>query len=765
MQQGPSGENTTMPSDNHSTPPEQKNISIDGDVVESVVIAGDHNTVNQTIIQKFFNIFKSDAETLEQRNRRILLNHVENAWIKGVLDASLHGAALLELGIKEDPDAVKKYPWTIKKEATDETLPAGISMLEIFESIGLGRSLLILGAPGSGKTTMLLELARQLIAQAREDVTQPIPIVFNLASWTEKLSLANWLAQELNLLYSIPRKTAPEWVKSNKLLLLLDGLDEVRQESRAKCLEAINAFRKENGLTSLAVCSRSQNYLEPRTRLNFDGAVEIQPLVQDQIDEYLSHFPDLSTINRLDILKHKFLRDLAQTPLFLNILVLTLKRIASEDVKISNDSDSLRKALFDAYIYQMFDRSIRNNRSSFSISQTVKWLGLLAQRIKQRSQSLFLIEKIQPDWLNSSVQIKLFGIITRIITGTIIATAMSTYIGQSQWLLNGILMGFVFGLIAGFHFHSLGQAGLIKTISKKLFLIFLSTGIAGGLLSYLFTISSELLYANRLYFDRVMINSLIDGLYFGFGGTAFYLMSNNLPLSKQESDIRTIETIKWSLNALITSVVWGIFYGVAFGLVFGVIIGLIFIVYANLVDAYYFYGFIDGLKVGSRIGIFLGLAFGISFTMQTKLAGKEISDKVFPNQGMRLTLRNGLSIALIVMFVNVFIFKIPALFQPSVATRTFVPTLSNFEILVFGLSSGIIGFIFFGGNSFIKHWILRIMLRANGIIPINLVSFLDHCVDLIFLRRVGGGYIFVHRLLMEHFAEMDEETINRLAAG
>lgn len=34
----------------------------------------------------------------------------------------------------------------------------------------------------------------------------------------------------------------------------------------------------------------------------------------------------------------------------------------------------------------------------------------------------------------------------------------------------------------------------------------------------------------------------------------------------------------------------------------------------------------------------------------------------------------------------------------------------------------------------------------------------DHCIDLIFLRRVGGGYIFVHRLLMEHFAEMYVET-------
>ena len=205
-------------------------------------------TVNQTIIQKFFNIFKSDSETLEQRNRRILLGHVENAWIKGVLDASLHGAALLDLGIKQDPEAVTKYPWAIKKESTDETLPAGTSMLEIFDSIGMGRSLLILGAPGSGKTTMLLELARQLIARAREDVTQPIPMVFNLASWTEKLTLADWLAQELNNLYSVPRKTAPDWVKGDKLLLLLDGLDEVRQESRAKCVEAINAFRKEHGL-------------------------------------------------------------------------------------------------------------------------------------------------------------------------------------------------------------------------------------------------------------------------------------------------------------------------------------------------------------------------------------------------------------------------------------------------------------------------------------------------------------------------------------
>ena len=46
-----------MPPDRKSTPSENKSISISGDVKDSAIITGDNNTVNQTIIQKFFNIF------------------------------------------------------------------------------------------------------------------------------------------------------------------------------------------------------------------------------------------------------------------------------------------------------------------------------------------------------------------------------------------------------------------------------------------------------------------------------------------------------------------------------------------------------------------------------------------------------------------------------------------------------------------------------------------------------------------------------------
>ena len=33
-------------------------------------------------------------------------------------------------------------------------------------------------------------------------------------------------------------------------------------------------------------------------------------------------------------------------------------------------------------------------------------------------------------------------------------------------------------------------------------------------------------------------------------------------------------------------------------------------------------------------------------------------------------------------------------------------------------------------------------------------GFLDYAARLVFLQKVGGGYIFIHRLLLEHFAAM-----------
>jgi len=642
-----------MPANKKSTTSEKKSISINGDVRDSAVIIGDNNTVNQTIIQKFFNIFKSDSETLEQRNRRILLNHVENAWIKGVLDASLHGTALLDLGIKQDPEAVTKYPWAIKKESTTETLPAGTSMLEIFDSIGMGRSLLILGAPGSGKTTMLLELARQMIACAREDVTYPIPIVFNLASWTEKLTLADWLAQELNNLYSVPRKTAPDWGKGNKLLLLLDGLDEVRQESRAKCVEAINVFRKEHGLTSLAVCSRSQDYADLNAKLSFEGAIEVQPLTQGQIVEFFNRFgKEMAGIKQV-LKKDSALREMAESPLFLSIMMMAYRDRRDIDIFGSGGEKARRKHLVDSYIERMFER--RTENESFKKQDLLRQISWLASKLFFNNTVHYLVEDMQPQWLGKKKQ-KLYGLMLGVIAGVII----------------GLIIGLIFGLIG----ELIGD--LISWLTVGLIV-----GVIGG----------------------IIIGS-IEGLF------------NNELISES---ISTVDSLSWNWEKARKGSIDGLVLGLIVGLIGGLIVGLI----GGLVDGL-FYGLIYGLTSVLFSGVFNGLNV------------KQLSQITYPGQKLVFSAKNFL-----------FVFIVVAVFE-----GVFALISGSIALLIGAIIVGMLFGLNYGGMFLIQHYTLRLILARNNLLPWRLVPFLDHCVDLIFLRRVGGGYIFVHRLLMEHFAEM-----------
>ena len=83
--------------------------------------------------------------------------------------------------------------------------------------------------------------------------------------------------------------------------------------------------------------------------------------------------------------------------------------------------------------------------------------------------------------------------------------------------------------------------------------------------------------------------------------------------------------------------------------------------------------------------------------------------------------------------------------------------------LIVGLLGGLLGGLFFGlvvgllfgWETVIKHYTLRLVLFFDGSMPLNYVRFLDDCVDRVFLRRVGGGYIFIHRTFMEHVAGLD----------
>jgi hypothetical protein len=63
-----------------------------------------------------------------------------------------------------------------------------------------------------------------------------------------------------------------------------------------------------------------------------------------------------------------------------------------------------------------------------------------------------------------------------------------------------------------------------------------------------------------------------------------------------------------------------------------------------------------------------------------------------------------------------------------------------------------------GGAAYVQHFVLRLLLWCGRRVPSNYARFLDYAAERILLRKVGGGYIFIHRLLLEYFASLGESV-------
>lgn len=87
---------------------------------------------------------------------------------------------------------------------------------------------------------------------------------------------------------------------------------------------------------------------------------------------------------------------------------------------------------------------------------------------------------------------------------------------------------------------------------------------------------------------------------------------------------------------------------------------------------------------------------------------------------------------------------------------------------IFGMVGGtLVGFAgagIFGMLAVAQHIAPRFLLWLDGSTPSGDARLLDYYVDRIFLRRVGGGYIFIRRYQMEYFASLTEEDNKRLSA-
>lgn len=339
------------------------------------------------------------ATNQDDRNRYAMIDNVRGFWVEGVLEQSVHKESMLILGMAEAPEQVDN-PWeTVLRlpDTPDEPLPPDTRILEMFDR--LNGKLLILGEPGSGKTTTLLELTRDLLVRAEQDPYHPIPVVFNLSSWANKRdTLADWMVSELNTKYQVPHKIGEAWITEEKILPLLDGLDEVAKAHRDRCVAAINAYRNEHGFVQMVVCSRTADYAALNNRLVMARAIVLQPLTEEQVNTYLDRLGTSMQGARQVLEDDSKLRQLIQQPVMLNVMTLAYQSLPLDEIPQFDTLEGRRHHLFETYIDRMLER--RGKTAKYTADKTRQYLSTIAERMVSDAQSVFLIEDMQPRvWL------------------------------------------------------------------------------------------------------------------------------------------------------------------------------------------------------------------------------------------------------------------------------------------------------------------------------------------------------------------------------
>jgi hypothetical protein len=707
-----------------------------------------------------------------------VLDKVERFWVQGVLQDAIFGGRRLRIVREERPDVVGR-------PAPKKGQTAAGEVREPIHDFFLrkGRSLLILGPLGVGKTVALIELARGLGRVARRDPRAAVPVVFNLASWKgHDRSLAAWMVRELARHYKAGRKQAEAWIKSDAILPLLDGLDEMDQSCRPGCVEAINAHLQDHELiTGMAVACHTQGYEELPLRLELETAVELRPLTPEQVDEHLAAAgPPLAAL-RAALAGNAALQELTTSPLMLDLFQRTFWDSAPGDGPAGRIPDRVEEVLED-YVAHVLEperqlpwareqaerpRGLRsrlpwnrsravqsaapNSEDLYPPARTRRALAWLAHGMAEHDPALFQVERLQPAWLAARgkafnlFSLAAYSLLSHTVGGTLLALPLAL---AFRWQFAGA--GLAAGALVGFcEIPRLLRTGPPQGRTASILGRRLARTLYLALLVCLFLVwigPSWLLLTSDPGRapdpDDLLQSAVAVGLLFGM------VFGSRGAVRTGSRDIRVAEALVWRG----WSGRWA-----AFG--FG---GL-------LLACMTFWGFFS-LALGSRTSF--GADFWVPFSAIVSLlgagligafgglGGRALEEKDWPNQGTWLALRNAGFAALAAGLAAILALELSLtslhIAQAAWGGDSLSPGRNLGNALVLLKTGAGLGFWFglaYSGLDFVQHFSLRLVLRLWKLVPGRLVGLLDHAVERGLLQRPGGSYKFFHPLLLDHFAK------------
>jgi MFS family permease len=522
---------------------------------------------------------------------------------------------LIEDPLKEplDLDITPRVGWGVRDPSLTQPEPLSKTKTDIGTAFASSkRRLLIVGAPGSGKTMAAYSLIQHL---DETEGDKRIPLLVNLSAWEGQSNfeafLVDYLCSEVG--YQVrERAVANAFIGSGRYSLILDGLDEIFGALRTGFAERLNEFV--SGLHSrvaVVVTCRIDEYKEllaaHPTGLGLVQAVEVLPLSDEQLD---SAFVELAKqrdkewelfVSQRDLTAYQRVRHLLSNPLFLNLAVVG-------DISPGQllDWTTTKQELRDLVL----DRYIDHIHRQYRLGNARRYLTWIARFLNGAEVSPFGPQS-RPTILADPTVFDLANLTPldppkrhRLLVGLVFGLFLGL-VGGLFWGPVGGLMGLIMLLAAAFPGHheaAITHLALVWPSTKQqlgALLRKLYVGLVSGLLfGWLFGLLGGLFWLLVAIFW-----GLLAGLAEGLIEHRPVLVTSRTP---KDTNSRAL------IAALTYGLPWGLIVGLSSG-VFGVLFGGLLV------------GPLWGLACGLSVGLLVGLHSGGWFVLLQKVAHRSLA--------------------------------------------------------------------------------------------------------------------------------------------